>query len=32
MRCRRVVYAAESYHRVVDLPFGEMRGFEATTY
>ena len=32
MKCRWVVYAANSYHRVVDLPFGEMRGFEATTY
>lgn len=30
MKCRWVVYAANSYHRVVDLPFGEMRGFEAT--
>jgi hypothetical protein len=32
MTCRRAVYAAEPYHRVVDLPFGEKRGFEATTY
>jgi hypothetical protein len=32
MTCRRAVYAAEPYHGVVDLPFGEKRGFEATTY
>jgi hypothetical protein len=31
-RCPRVVYAAEAYRCVVDLPFGEKRGFEATTY
>jgi hypothetical protein len=27
-----VFYAVKSYHRVVDLPFGEKRGFEAATY
>jgi hypothetical protein len=31
-KCPRVVYAAEAYRYVVDLPFGEKRGFKATTY
>jgi hypothetical protein len=32
IKCRCLIYAAEPYRCVVDLPFREKRGFKATTY